>query len=119
MIISGGVNIYPQEAENMLVTHPKVMDAAVFGIPDDEMGQTVKGVVQTIEPCYATDEFGEERNAPAQDEEFVMEHCDNVQSTGFVEHLKLPHYVDFQSELQTIRRMRAEAQAAQAQVAAE
>ncbi len=51
MIISGGVNIYPQEAENMLVTHPKVMDAAVFGIPDDEMGQTVKGVVQTIEPC--------------------------------------------------------------------
>ena len=42
MIISGGVNIYPQEAENMLVTHPKVMDAAVFGIPDDEMGQSVR-----------------------------------------------------------------------------
>jgi long-chain acyl-CoA synthetase len=60
MIISGGVNIYPQEAENMLVTHPKVMDAAVFGIPDDEMGQTVKGVVQTIDPADATDEFGDE-----------------------------------------------------------
>jgi fatty-acyl-CoA synthase len=60
MIISGGVNIYPQEAENMLVTHPKVMDAAVFGIPDDEMGQTVKGVVQTIDSTDATDEFGEE-----------------------------------------------------------
>ena len=43
MIISGGVNIYPQEAENMLVTHPKVMDAAVFGIPDDEMGQSGQG----------------------------------------------------------------------------
>ena len=43
MIISGGVNIYPQEAENMLVTHPKVMDAAVFGIPDDEMGQSRQG----------------------------------------------------------------------------
>ena len=43
MIISGGVNIYPQEAENMLVSHPKVMDAAVFGIPDDEMGQRVQG----------------------------------------------------------------------------
>ena len=42
MIISGGVNIYPQEAENMLVTHPKVMDAAVFWHPDDEMGQSVK-----------------------------------------------------------------------------
>jgi len=60
MIISGGVNIYPQEAENMLVTHPKVMDAAVFGIPDDEMGQSVKSVVQTVDPADATDEFGEE-----------------------------------------------------------
>jgi fatty-acyl-CoA synthase len=60
MIISGGVNIYPQEAENILVTHPKVMDAAVFGIPDDEMGQRVKGVVQTVDPADATDEFGDE-----------------------------------------------------------
>jgi fatty-acyl-CoA synthase len=60
MIISGGVNIYPQEAENMLVTHPKVLDAAVFGIPDDEMGQTVKGVVQTLDPTDASDEFGDE-----------------------------------------------------------
>ena len=50
MIISGGVNIYPQEAENMLVTHPRVMDAAVFGIPDEEMGQSVKGVIQTSSP---------------------------------------------------------------------
>ena len=50
MIISGGVNIYPQEAENVLVTHPKVMDAAVFGVPDDDMGQRVKGVVQTVDP---------------------------------------------------------------------
>jgi fatty-acyl-CoA synthase len=60
MIISGGVNIYPQEAENMLVTHPKVLDAAVFGIPDDEMGQSVKGVVQTVEQSDASDEFAEE-----------------------------------------------------------
>lgn len=60
MIISGGVNIYPQEAENMLVVHPKVMDAAVFGIPDEEMGQSVKGVVQTVDPADATEEFGEE-----------------------------------------------------------
>ena len=60
MIISGGVNIYPQEAENILVTHPKVMDAAVFGIPDDEMGQSVKGVVQTVDPADATEAFGEE-----------------------------------------------------------
>jgi long-chain acyl-CoA synthetase len=60
MIISGGVNIYPQEAENMLVIHPQVMDAAVFGIPDDEMGQSVKAVVQTVDPADATEEFGEE-----------------------------------------------------------
>jgi long-chain acyl-CoA synthetase len=60
MIISGGVNIYPQEAENLLVTHPKVMDAAVFGVPDEEMGQAVKGVVQTVDPADATDEFAAE-----------------------------------------------------------
>jgi alpha-D-ribose 1-methylphosphonate 5-triphosphate synthase subunit PhnI len=53
-------------------------------------------------------EFGEEVRAPAQDEEFVLAHCDNLQATGFVEHLKLPHYVDFQAELDLVRRMRAE-----------
>ena len=47
--------------------------------------------------------------APAQDEEFVLMHSDNVQATGFLEHIKLPHYVDFQSELELIRRLRAEA----------
>ena len=57
---SGGVNIYPQEAENLLVTHPKVLDAAVFGVPDDEMGQSVKAAVQTVDPADATDEFAEE-----------------------------------------------------------
>ena len=46
--------------------------------------------------------------APAQDEEFVLSHSDNVQATGFVEHLKLPHYVDFQSELVMLRRMRSD-----------
>ncbi|OBJ86361.1 fatty-acid--CoA ligase FadD4 [Mycobacterium asiaticum] len=60
MIISGGVNIYPQEAENLLVTHPKVLDAAVFGVPDEEMGQRVMAVVQTVDPADGTDEFGEE-----------------------------------------------------------
>ncbi|SEH52120.1 Acyl-CoA synthetase (AMP-forming)/AMP-acid ligase II [Mycolicibacterium rutilum] len=60
MIISGGVNIYPQEAENMLVTHPKVLDAAVFGVPDDEMGQRVHGVVQTVDPADAAPEFADE-----------------------------------------------------------
>ncbi len=60
MIISGGVNIYPQEAENTLVTHPRVMDAAVFGIPDEEMGQSVKGVVQLVDHAEASDEFAEE-----------------------------------------------------------
>jgi alpha-D-ribose 1-methylphosphonate 5-triphosphate synthase subunit PhnI len=56
-------------------------------------------------------EFGEDIVAPAQDEEFVISHSDNVQATGFVEHLKLPHYVDFQAELDLIRRMRAKHEA--------
>jgi fatty-acyl-CoA synthase len=60
MIISGGVNIYPQEAEDLLITHPKVLDAAVFGIPDDEMGQSVKGVVQTVNPADATNALATE-----------------------------------------------------------
>ena len=53
-------------------------------------------------------ELGEDLVAPAQDEEFVIAHSDNVQATGFVEHLKLPHYVDFQSELDLVRTMRRE-----------
>lgn len=52
-------------------------------------------------------ELGEAVEAPAQDEEFVLSHSDNVQATGFVEHLKLPHYVDFQSELELVRKLRA------------
>lgn len=55
-------------------------------------------------------ELGEDNiGAPAQDEEFVLMHCDNIQATGFLEHIKLPHYVDFQSELELVRRLRAEA----------
>jgi alpha-D-ribose 1-methylphosphonate 5-triphosphate synthase subunit PhnI len=57
-------------------------------------------------------ELGEEARSPAQDEEFVMSHSDNVQATGFVEHLKLPHYVDFQSELGLLRKLRKEFEAA-------
>ena len=53
-------------------------------------------------------ELGEDVTAPAQDVEFVLYHSDNIEATGFVEHLKLPHYVDFQSELQNVRRLRTE-----------
>jgi alpha-D-ribose 1-methylphosphonate 5-triphosphate synthase subunit PhnI len=60
-------------------------------------------------------ELGEDIVAPAQDEEFVISHSDNVQATGFVEHLKLPHYVDFQAELDLVRRLRAEAKQAAAE----
>jgi long-chain acyl-CoA synthetase len=49
MIISGGVNIYPQEAENLLITHPKVADAAVFGVPNVDLGEEVKAVVQPLD----------------------------------------------------------------------
>lgn len=52
-------------------------------------------------------ELGEETDSPAQDEEFVLYHSDNVEAQGFVQHLKLPHYVDFQSELDLIRKLRA------------
>src|SRR6201987_2175445 len=62
-------------------------------------------------------ELTEEVKAPAQDEEFVMSHSDNVQATGFVEHLKLPHYVDFQSELGLLRKLRKEFAQAQAEAA--
>ncbi|SMD12198.1 alpha-D-ribose 1-methylphosphonate 5-triphosphate synthase subunit PhnI [Desulfocicer vacuolatum DSM 3385] len=53
-------------------------------------------------------ELGEDIESPVQDEEFVLSHSDNVQATGFVEHLKLPHHVDFQGELEVLRRMRDE-----------
>jgi alpha-D-ribose 1-methylphosphonate 5-triphosphate synthase subunit PhnI len=61
-----------------------------------------------VERALRWKELGEEFAAPAQDEEFVLSHSDNVQATGFVEHLKLPHYVDFQAELDLVRRMREE-----------
>jgi len=48
MIVSGGVNIYPQECENLLITHPKIADAAVFGIPNEDLGEEVKAVVQVM-----------------------------------------------------------------------
>ena len=62
-----------------------------------------------VDRALRTEEFGEEATAPAQNAEFMLYHSDNIEGTGFVEHLKLPHYVDFQSELETIRRMRREA----------
>ncbi|OYW33505.1 MAG: carbon-phosphorus lyase complex subunit PhnI, partial [Azorhizobium sp. 12-66-6] len=70
-----------------------------------------------VDRALRWEELGEEKTAPAQDAEFVLSHSDNVQATGFVEHLKLPHYVDFQAELDLVRRMRAEhtAQASRAE----
>jgi alpha-D-ribose 1-methylphosphonate 5-triphosphate synthase subunit PhnI len=65
------------------------------------------------------EELGEDVTATAQDEEFVISHSDNVQATGFVEHLKLPHYVDFQAELDLVRRMRREHEARKTEAARE
>ncbi len=63
-------------------------------------------------------ELGEDNTgAPAQDEEFVLYHADNIQATGFLEHIKLPHYVDFQAELELLRKLRAEAGAARPEAA--
>jgi alpha-D-ribose 1-methylphosphonate 5-triphosphate synthase subunit PhnI len=72
-----------------------------------------------VDRALRADEFAEERKSPAQDEEFVLSHSDNVQATGFVEHLKLPHYVDFQAELALLRQMRRDQAVASSQPSAE
>jgi acyl-CoA synthetase (AMP-forming)/AMP-acid ligase II len=84
MIISGGVNIYPQEAENVLAGHPAVDDVAVFGVPDPEMGEAVKAVVQPIDPLSA---------GPGLEAELI-EYC-----RGRLATYKCPRSVDFASEL--------------------
>ena len=63
-----------------------------------------------VDRAMRAGELGEDVTAPAQDIEFVLYHSDNIEATGFTEHLKLPHYVDFQSELQNVRRMRRAAE---------
>ena len=73
-----------------------------------------------VDRALRADELGEPRIAPAQDEEFVLSHADNVEASGFVQHLKLPHYVDFQAELELVRKLRAShAQATQVMGAAQ
>jgi acyl-CoA synthetase (AMP-forming)/AMP-acid ligase II len=84
MIVSGGVNIDPQEAENLLITHPKVMDAAVFGVPNAEMGEEVKAVVQPVDFTDAGAAFERELIA------FCREH---------LAHYKCPVSIDFEQEL--------------------
>jgi long-chain acyl-CoA synthetase len=84
MIISGGVNIYPQECENLLVTHPKVADAAVFGVPNEEMGEEVKAVVQPMPGFTPGAEIEAELIA------FCREH---------LAHTKCPRSIDFEAEL--------------------
>jgi fatty-acyl-CoA synthase len=84
MIISGGVNIYPQEAENVLAGHPSVVDVAVFGVPDPEMGEAVKAVVQPIDAASA---------GPALEAE-LLDYCRRHLAT-----YKCPRTVDFSPEL--------------------
>src|SRR6478609_2643295 len=84
MIISGGVNIYPQECENLLITHPKVADAAVFGVPNEDLGEEVKAVVQLMPGFDPGPEVAAELIA------FCREH---------LAHLKCPRSVDFTSQL--------------------
>ncbi len=77
------------------------------------MGQSERKAIamSLVDRALRWKELGEDFvGAPAQDEEFVLSHCDNIQATGFLEHIKLPHYVDFQAELEMVRRLRAEAQ---------
>jgi alpha-D-ribose 1-methylphosphonate 5-triphosphate synthase subunit PhnI len=69
-------------------------------------GERKAMAMSLVDRALRAEELGEEAAAPAQQPEFVLYHCDNVEATGFVEHLKLPHYVDFQSELENVRTMR-------------
>ncbi|MFA7494717.1 MAG: carbon-phosphorus lyase complex subunit PhnI [Acidithiobacillus sp.] len=71
------------------------------------MGQAERKAIAMalVDRALRARELGEKVTAPAQDEEFVLSHCDNVEATGFVEHLKLPHHVDFQSEIALLRAM--------------
>ena len=84
MIISGGVNIYPQETENLLSTHPAVLDVAVIGVPNDDLGEEVKAVVQPVDPAGAGPELAHELIA------FCRAH---------LAHFKCPRTVDFVDEL--------------------
>jgi long-chain acyl-CoA synthetase len=84
MIISGGVNIYPQECENLLITHPKVADAAVFGVPNADLGEEVKAVVQP--------QAGFVADAALADE--LMAYC-----TAHLSRQKVPRSIDFEAEL--------------------
>jgi acyl-CoA synthetase (AMP-forming)/AMP-acid ligase II len=84
MIISGGVNIYPQEAENLLAVHPKVADVAVIGVPDSDMGEQVKAVVQPLTM---------EDAGPALAAELIA-YC-----RGHLAHYKCPRSVDFRADL--------------------
>ncbi|GJM36908.1 MAG: putative acyl-CoA ligase [Acidimicrobiales bacterium] len=60
MIVSGGVNVYPQEAENVLIAHDAVLDVAVIGVPDDDLGEVAKAVVQLVDPAAGTDALAAE-----------------------------------------------------------
>jgi fatty-acyl-CoA synthase len=84
MIISGGVNIYPQEAENLLTMHPKVFDVAVIGVPNEDFGEEVKAVVQPVDPDEAGPELERELIA------YCREHLADV---------KCPRSIDFEAEL--------------------
>jgi long-chain acyl-CoA synthetase len=84
MIVSGGVNIYPQEAENLLVMHPKLVDAAVFGVPNDEFGEEVKAVVQPVDGVTPGPELEAE----------LIEYC----RAGLAAY-KCPRTVEFEPEL--------------------
>ena len=85
-------------------------------------GQTERKAISMalVDRALRWKELGEDDvGAPAQDEEFVLMHADNIQATGFLEHIKLPHYVDFQSELELVRKLRREAEGQEAREAAE
>lgn len=71
-------------------------------------GMSERKAMALVDRALQAPEYGEHATGPAQDEEFVLAHADNVEAAGFVSHLKLPHYVDFQAELELLKRLQQE-----------
>ena len=103
----------------LLVTECEMVNG--FVAPEDEAPHFTRGyglafgmserkamAMALVDRALQAPDYGEHISGPAQDEEFVLAHADNVEAAGFVSHLKLPHYVDFQAELELLKRLQRE-----------
>ncbi|WP_437612531.1 carbon-phosphorus lyase complex subunit PhnI [Erwinia sp. V71] len=109
---------FPLDIGEILLTECEMVNG--FTVPEDQPPHFTRGYglvfgraerkamsMALVDRALQTAEYQERVTSPAQDEEFVLSHADNVEAAGFVSHLKLPHYVDFQAELELLKRLRA------------